>query len=1496
MRKQILFLLFFLGSFFIVQESFTQTFKEFSGESGEFFSQLNVLFDKVNLKEDKKECEQMMVDFTNSWNSGLFNKEDKQNIINNCNLMLKRRLKAYPEFYYYLSSNMSMVLLDHSDTSYTNWLTSVEKLVTDKRSTKPIKSYLKTSFHLLNENVLYRSRATSWRSSTYDYEFGYDTVPFIKFEEMDLVCKAYTDSSVILNTSGIYYPNDNKWIGKEGKVEWVRAGYDRNTVYALLDEYEIYLGFSRFKADSVKFFHKDYWDKALFGSLEEKVLANVTEEKATYPRFKTYVAQVDIKSVFKDMDYRGGIEIRGRKLIGIGVAGLNASLIIRREGNVFVRITSDNYIIYPDRIVAGFATATLYHNEDSIFHPGLKISYIDNNRELSLIRASEGNSKSPYYDSFHNLDIYAEAIYWKMDESLLSFETVKGASGVARATFESSSYFSEPRYLRLQGIDRMNPLNVIKNYADKYNVSEVTVRGLSDEMMIPGDQVIAMLVNLSNKGFVIYEREDKKARIKDKLYDYIDAVNKKIDYDVIQFNSETYGSRNADLELDSFNMRLYGVPAVFLSDSQQVLIYPKSQQLILKKGMDFTFGGRVHAGTFDFFASTVNFNYDQFKLDMPAIDSMAFSVPSFEKDEYGQRKQKRVRNVISDLGGDLYIDDPNNKSGLKDFPKYPIFASTKDAFVYYDAQSIFNGVYTRDKFYFRVYPFDIDSLDNFKTELLEFPGYLSSAGIFPDIEDTLRVQRDYSLGFDTKTPEYGFETYGGKGTYYADIKLSNEGLRGKGHLDYITSKSWSDDYQFFPDSMNTLADKFIVEEQFEPPEYPAVTSINVWQHWMPYQDYMTIEYTEVPFNMFNGQSELLGKLKLTPELLGGSGLMSFEDAEMTSNWYTFKQHEILADSADFNLKSAEYLQSAFATKNYKSHIDFDLRQGNFVSNGGASYVEFPINQYICLIDEFDWYMDSYEIAIGSIEKEVEMAKYDQLSIRELIDIPLQGSEFISIHPEQDSLRFTSTTASYNLRDYTLYAEDVKYLRVADAAIFPADKNITILPEAKMNTISDAHILVNTVTRYHEIYDAVVDVKAARNYIGIGNYDYVDETGSSQQVFLREINVDPTYQTIGSGMVSDTMGFKLSKDFYFTGQVNLLANNEFLHFNGGFKIREQCNKEIMEWIKFNSEVNPKDIYLNIDEELTTMSGKQVESSILFSNETNQFYSGFLNSRKSPSDQEVFTTNGFIRYDKVNDEFVIASKDKLKGMTLEGNQLSMSRRQCILTGHGKINLGGDLGRLKAEAYGKMNYYMIPDSANFEVVLLTDFPFDSDALEMISNEISTKNLQGVNTSRSIYQKALTDIMGEEEAEKVLGDFSLMGKFRKYPSQLEKTIVFNNLNLKWNYATRSYISYGDLGIGSIGKEQINKYVTGYVEIQRKRTGDVMNIYIEFDNGKNWYYFNYRNNLLQTISSNTEYNTYIREMKDDKRTVKKDKQGEEYSFIISNLRKKTDFLRRIQQ
>ncbi len=1471
-----------------------QNFKEFSNDSEKFLGQLNGLFSKISLKERKEDCETMMKKFTEFWNTGVFTKEIKENIRENCNLMLTRRLKAYPYYYYYLSSVGGMMEMDQPPDSYKAWNKSVIELINDRRSAKPISSFLTTTYDLLYENILYTSNATTWKSGSSNFVFRYDTVPEVTFDKLDLYCYANKDSSIIYDTKGVFFPLNSNWIGKKGKVNWVRAGFGTEDVYAFLDDYEIYLGFSKFAADSVQFYYKKYWSRPLLGSFEEKVLANVTPENATYPRFHSYDVSIVIKDVFPDINFIGGIEMRGVKLIGTGNEKSDAFLSFSKGDKPFIKIFSKNFVIYPDKIASSLASATMICEDDSIYHPGLQMNYNQESRELSLVRSGEGETKSPFYDSFHNLDIYSEAIYWKMDEPTVNFQNIKGVSGLASAEFESSNYFALGRFLKLQGIDPINPLIRIRNFAVKYNVSEIPVQALAEEMVMPQNQVIAMLVNLSNKGFVIYNRDKKSARIKDKLYDYIDAVNKKVDYDVIQFNSETYRYQNASLELDSFGLKLFGVPLVHLSDSQNVLIYPTDKQLIIKKGMDFVFSGRIRAGTFDFYARGCEFNYDQFKLDMPVIDSVSLMVKSFETNEYGDHYPVKVKNVISDLGGDLYIDDPNNKSGLKDFPTYPIFTSTKDAYVYYDNPSIFNGVYKRDKFYFYLYPFTIDSLDNFKTELLEFSGYLASAGIFPDWEDTLRVQRDYALGFQSSTGPNGLPVYGGKGTYFADFSLNSAGLRGKGSVEYITSISHSDDYMFFPDSLNALAKDFVINEQFTPVEYPAVQATDVWQHWIPYEDMMIVYQRIVPFTMFNSQSNLNGMLVLTPNELRGAGKMAFEDAAMTSKLYTFKQHEIFADSADFTLTSNQYHQSAFSTSNYKSHIDFNERLGEFVSNGGASYVEFPVNKYICLLDEFRWYMDSYQIAIGSSEKETQMAQYDNMPINELIDVPLQGSEFISIHPDQDSLSFISTIATYNLKDFTLNAEDVKYIRVADAAIFPVDRTIIIKPDAKMNTLADAKILANTVTRYHEIYDAVVDIKSKNNYIGIGDYDYVDEKGTRQKIFLKNVGVDPTHQTVGDGTVSDTTGFKISNDFNFTGRVFLSANNQFLNFDGGFMIHESCNPGRDSWVKFKSDINPQDIYIDVADSLANIKKEPIEAALMFSNEQNTFYTAFLSKKRASSDQRIISAHGFIHFDKETQKFNIAGMGKLKGTTLQGNEVSLDRKKCILNTEGKMDFGAELGMLKLGTYGSATHYIIPDSVGFDLVMTMDFAFDDKLLELMGEKMNSKNLQGVNLTRPVYLKALTDLLGEKSAEKIIADVKLMGKFRKYPDELQHTLMFSDVKLKWNDASRSFVSYGPIGIGSIGKTQVNKYVDGFIEIERKRTGDVINIYLEFDKGNDWYFFNFRNNLMQSISSSSDYNNIIRDLKEDKRTVKGGKGEEDYKYIISDLRKKTDFLRRM--
>ena len=107
------------------------------------------------------------------------------------------------------------------------------------------------------------------------------------------------------------------------------------------------------------------------------------------------------------------------------------------------------------------------------------------------------------------------------------------------------------------------------------------------------------------------------------------------------------------------------------------------------------------------------------------------------------------------LSGNLKIDEPNNKSGTKRNPQYPILNSEIESYVYFDNKSIQKGAYKRDKFFFTLDPFVMDSINTLKPDNFDFSGDFVS-NIFPTIRENLKIRPDYSLGFKRKTPPEGY--------------------------------------------------------------------------------------------------------------------------------------------------------------------------------------------------------------------------------------------------------------------------------------------------------------------------------------------------------------------------------------------------------------------------------------------------------------------------------------------------------------------------------------------------------------------------------------------------------------------------------------------------------------------------------------------------------------------------------------------------------------------
>ncbi|MBN8697008.1 MAG: hypothetical protein J0L87_10795 [Bacteroidetes bacterium] len=1463
--------------------------KQFSEDPIKFLEEVRIMFEATNM--DKKEIKEYMETFTLAWNSPKCNETVKKATYNTCNLMVKKKLRILPEYKSYLNSIMNFVNSNQSEDNFITWQECITKILNGK-ILKFYSDYLEMSENLFASNTFYKSSVIEYRSNNNKYIFEYDSVPKVIFPKLDLkIYNNQNDSGIVHNTKGVYYPYKGIFIGDGGKVDWKRVGFNENTVYAELKKYQVVLKTSGFTADSVTFYNKDFFPTALKGQLQEKVVSE-KDNNISYPRFESYNKRMPIPNIAKDVDYDGGFFQRGAKVLGAGSKEEDALLIFKRDGKKFIIVGAKLIGITKEKLTAETANLKIYFDKDSITHPSINMRYTYKDEMLSLIRTNDGVSKAPFINSFHMVDMYFEELAWKVGDPKIDFRMLIGNTQ-EDAMFESANYFRTDRYDKIQGIDAMNPLIQMRDFVKKSNGESNDFKGdqYAKYLRMSPNDIRPNLVKLSAMGFISYDIDDDDVHVNDKLYTYIAARAAHIDYDVIQFPSVVRGKENASVNLLNYDMTIFGVRQIFMSDSQNVVIYPAEQKIVLKKNRDFTFQGVVHAGRFDFFGKEFSFNYDKFKVDLKNVDSLRMMVKSREPDAYGEYPLVKVKTVIESINGDLEIDHPANKSGRKPFPKYPVFNSFKDSYAYYNKKQIQGGKYPKDKFYFHLEPFTIDSLDNFTNEGLNFKGSMETAGIFPTFKEALTLQPDYSLGFVTQSPPSGYAMYGGKGTYNAAINLSHKGLRGDGSINYVTSVTTSKDFIFFPDSTNAaVANTFDVKAQKTKPEFPQIHGDSVKMHWQPMKDMMHVWNRKVKkFQSYNGQAEFNGKLTLTPKQLFGKGTADFSNAKLDADWIKFNHNTFNSDTANFSLKAMDLAGMAFATDNVNAKIDFDKRMGEFKSNGKGSIVKFPVNQYVCFMDNFKWYMDDATIELGTSKNPTAKAANE--------DLDLVGPEFISVHPKQDSLRFQSPAAKYDLKKYIITAKEVKYINVADARIYPDKGDVTIEKDAYMRPFTNAKIVANAVTKYHNLYNCTVNVNARKNYYGSGFYDYVDELKTKQTFYFSNISVDTTFQTYAETTIADSSKFRLSPNFEYKGLVKLKAINQFLVFAGAARISHDCAGIPKTWFKFESEINPNNIYIPVSKDPVNEAGKPIAASMMVTTDSTHFYSAFLSPKESTNDPHVLPADGFLFFDKGSREYRISNKEKLVERSLPGNYLSLNTSTCKVYGEGKIDLGGDFGQVKVESFGSAVHFLVPDSVIFDMIMSIDFFFDGSAIDKMADQIAgMTELKPTDFSRPVFEKGMREMLGKEQADKLISQLNLYGSYKKFPDELRKTLVLSDLKMKWNKDTRSYTSNGKIGIANIDKTQINKYVDGRVEIVKKRGGDILNIYLEMDSG-NWYYFNYTRGTMLAVSSNEAFNTVLKELKPDKREKAgdKDKKEPNYYFNVCPPSKKTQFLRKTQ-
>jgi hypothetical protein len=363
---------------------------------------------------------------------------------------------------------------------------------------------------------------------------------------------------------------------------------------------------------------------------------------------------------------------------------------------------------------------------------------------------------------------------------------------------------------------------------------------------------------------------------------------------------------------------------------------------------------------------------------------------------------------------------------------------------------------------------------------------------------------------------------------------------------------------------------------------------------------------------------------------------------------------------------------------------------------------------------------------------------------------------------------------------------------------------------------------------------------------------------------------------------------------YSGDVSLYSNKGLLLFNGAAGITHNCSSIKSYPVKFKSYIDPKNVMIPISEKPRDANDNMVFSGSFINVDSIHVYPAFLSAQKSWTDANIVNSKGFLYYEKAKGRYLIASLEKLADPSNNGELIAFDKNYCVLSGEGKLNFGTNYDLVKFTSAGKIIHSLDSGNVDIHAIMAFNFYFSEEALKIMSDEIRMMpSLKPVNLNNEMYNKGMKDLLGVEAANQIKEEVDLFGTSSNLPKEFNFEILLNDVNLYWNDASSSFRSKGKIGIGYIGTQPINVYVDGFVEIQRRRSGDMFDIYLKADEST-YYYFSYVKGIMMTQAGNNNYNTLVTNIKEKARKDPDSSVKQSYTYVIAVQDRLNRFLQRM--
>ena len=1526
---------------------FAQAF--FSTEKNAFYDELAAYLNSSTSKQDREEAATIMQAFRSVWDS-YYDDQEANMVIRLCELLhAKSGGKAYGNIFNYIEvvQKIPTAGLTHKDVN--NWLSYTDTKT--QKSLNGVDKYLASCRSIFVDKVLSAKGNSRWTLRDALWSFPSKE----KFElsiDGTLALVSQKDESLLKDTKGVYYLDRNRWEGTGGRADWSRFDIPADKVYVTLpDYYELDLSRSEYDIDSAVFHERQHFNQDILCRYEDKVLVNAPNEKTMFPRVRSYRSDYAISDLMRNIDFEGGIGMMGNQVDVFGGVNKKAVFHFRQEGREVVRVQAPRFLMSMEELLVSDNVAMRVYlvdstgiERDSLYHNGIGFRYDNKTRKMMAFRSEKDFGDGPFHDYYHGVDIFLEAMYWDIDGNQVDFRRMEGVNPVSEGDVVSVNYFRHEDFKRLQGLDSSHPMIRIEKFLQGFdNVDrqvKFAVGDLASYLHYPIEQVISLMLRLQADGYVEYDSETKWATALPRFFDVVDSYRETIDYDVIKLHTITTNRQpNLRLDLNTNDLLVYGITsqidgfegsAISLSDRKRVVIVPDMGRITFTRNQNFKFSGGILAGMFEFFTKDSEFHYDEFTIKMEKVDSLRFYA------RYDNHVIP-VDGTLEKLKGRLEIDRGDNKSSRYETPSYPIFHSEAEGFKFYrkinggvfnpgSVDSVMTAEDLAGKFYYSLYPFVVDSLNDLTMKKVKFEGELVSGGIMPNIEQPLVVMEDFSLGFVHQIGEdetASYLLYGNLGRFHNKVFLSGSGFFGEGRLDYQTSAFKSEQFMFYLDSVTAITNQFKMVPREDGTGFPMASADALKLKWDIQIPELTTETIDNSICMY-GNTYFSGKTVLSPDGYSADGKMRFGLTEFDSDHFDLNSKTFVADSANFLLYSADTANIAFAATNYRANVDFDAQKVKFDYLDQNSNLDFPMNQYICSLKEAEWDMATNSLHLyNPVESFGDYAT--ATTHEELLAVHNNASKFISLVPEQDSLQFYSMSAEYDMTNYIIHAHDVKIIRVADAAVFPYMHDVDISAESKLEPVQ-GELLADTLNRFHLYKDAVVNIHSRNYYDAQGTWNYTNAEGASTPIRMDTI-VPVGGITQGYANISDEAGFNLSTQFGFQGRLILDATEKLGYFDGKFAILtfEEPPAVVVEipepvegptdttniivddfnpateptafdsiaslnhWFVSATHVNPASIRIPVNMERIHEEDPKMTNGLYYELAIDGGYFGsFLTPSKSRREiDESAPIEGVLWFDADSARFVVTDTTQFD------SRLELDSRG-VINGHGTTDLGFDTPLAKFAFHGDYTQYT-NDSLTLQGLNIFNAPvFDDQALQSMAEVFANVTGESIDLTKTNFLPYYRSENSKEKTEELRKNIELAGGYPQLESSSDfycNTIVIPDLKMVWNDQLHAFVSVGKIGLGNFGSHIVNKYVTGCVVFDR-RLGNIT-YYFQDDMFQTYINYNAGDGQFQVHCTFSDINQRLADTKEKNRTRTKD--DKQFQYVAVPYESMLDFMNRLK-